>query len=157
MDRTLPLRGRLAAGVAAGAGAAVLVIVYLFVLSWIGTAPGPGTFFTIAAAVLLGPAAYATPAAAAIGVVLTFVLAIGWAIGYVYLARSQPQLVARPLLSGAGFGLIVYTFSQVAMLGAGIRHQLTPGLMAEELLGHLVFYGIPVALIVASLAKPRPR
>jgi hypothetical protein len=155
VDATLTLRGRLAAGIVAGVGAALLIVLFLFMLQWDGAAPAPAAFFTFAAAALLGPAAYANPAGAAIGVGLIFVLAIGWALGYVYLARSQPQLVSRPFVSGAVFGVIVYIFTQIALLTAGLYHRPTPDLLGKELIGHLVFYGIPVALIVASFARRR--
>jgi hypothetical protein len=154
VDGTLTLRGRLAAGIVAGAGAGLLIVLFLFALQWDGGAP-PALFFTFVAAAMLGPAAYANPAAAPIGVGLIFVLAVGWALGYVYLARSQPQLVTRPFVSGAVFGVIVYIFTQIALLTAGLYHRPTPGLLGKELIGHLVFYGVPVALIVSSFARSR--
>jgi hypothetical protein len=138
------LRGRLTAGVVAGAGAGLLIVLFLFMLAWDGAAPAPGAFFAFAAAAMLGPAAYANPGAAAI-----------WALGYVYLARSQPQLLARPFVSGAVFGVIVYIFTQIALLTAGLYHRPAPGLLGQELVGSLVFYGIPVALIVSSFARSK--
>ena len=59
-------------------------------------------------------------------------LAIGWALGYVYLARTQPQLLARPFVSGAVFGVIVYIFTQIALLTAGLYHRPTPGCWAKS-------------------------
>jgi hypothetical protein len=153
VDGTLTLRGRLAAGIVAGVGAALSIVLFLFMLRWDGAAPPPAAFFTFAAAAMLGPAAYANPAAVAIGVALIFVLAIAWALGYVYLVRSQPQLLARPFVSGAVFGLIVYIFTQIALLTAGMYHRPAPGLLGQELVALLVFYGIPVALIVSTFAR----
>jgi len=152
----MTLRDRLAAGIVAGVGAALLIVLFLFLLQWDGAAPAPAAFFTFAAAALLGPVAYANTAAATIGVGLIFVLAIAWALGYVYLARSQPQLLARPFVSGAVFGVIVYVFTQIALLTAGLYHRPAPDLLGKELVGVLVFYGIPVALIVSSFARRRP-
>jgi hypothetical protein len=146
-------RRRVTAGVVAGAVAALLVIVFLYALQWDGAAQAPGAFFTFVAAALIGPAAYVNPAAAAIGAGLIFVLAIGWALGYVYLSRTQPQLLARPFVSGAVFGVIVYIFTQIALLTAGLYHRPSPGLLGQELIGTLVFYGVPVALIVSSFAR----
>jgi hypothetical protein len=149
------LRDRLAAGTVAGLGAALLIVLFLFMLQWDGAAPAPAAFFTFAAVALLGPAAYANPSAAAIGVGLIFVLAVGWALGYVYLVRERPQLVARPFVSGAVFGVIVYIFTQIALLTAGLYHRPSPDLLGKELIGVLVFYGIPVALIVSAFARLR--
>jgi hypothetical protein len=151
----MTLRDRLAAGIVAGAGAALLIVLFLYVLQWDGAAPAPAAFFSFAAVALLGPAAYANPAAAEIGVGLIFVLAIGWALGYVYLVRSRPQLVARPFVSGAVFGVIVYIFTQIALLTAGLYHRPSPDLLGKELVGVLVFYGIPVALIVSAFTRLR--
>jgi hypothetical protein len=151
----MTLRDRLAAGIVAGVGAALLIVLFLFLLQWDGAAPAPAAFFTFAAAALLGPVAYANPAAATIGIGLIFALAIAWALGYVYLVRSQPQLLARPFVSGAVFGVIVYIFTQIALLTAGLYHRPAPDLLGEELVGVLVFYGIPVALIVSAFTRLR--
>jgi hypothetical protein len=151
----MTLRDRLAAGIVAGVGAALLIVLFLFLLQWDGAAPAPAAFFTFAAAALLGPVAYANPAAATIGIGLIFALAIAWALGYVYLVRSQPQLLARPFVSGAVFGVIVYIFTQIALLTAGLYHRPAPDLLGKELVGVLVFYGIPVALIVSAFTRLR--
>ncbi len=155
VDASITLRGRLATGAVAGACAASLIVVFLYVLQFAGAIPSPAAVFVMAAAVLLGPAGFASPAAVPIGVGVVFVVAIAWALGYAFLARSQPQLLARPLVSGAAFGLIVYTFTQLALLAAGLRYQFTGALLVQELVAHLVLYGIPVALIVSSLTHSR--
>jgi hypothetical protein len=148
-------RDRLNAGIIAGAVGGLLVVLFLFMLQLDSAAPTPAAFFTFAAVALLGPSAYAYPAAAVLGVVLIFVLAIGWALGYVHLARSQRQLVTRPFVSGAAFGLVVYTVSQIALLATGLYRSLGPVQLWEVLAGNLLFYGIPVALIVSSFARAR--
>lgn len=153
MDGTLTPRGRLTAGIVAGVGAALLVVLFLFVLQWDGAAPPASELFTFAAAALLGPGAYDNAAAPLIGAALIVVLAIAWALGYVYLVRMQPQLLARPWISGLAFGVIVFIFTQIALLTAGLYHRPTPALLGMELVGHLVFYGVPVALIVAGFAR----
>lgn len=153
MDGTLTTRARLTAGLIAGVGGAILVVLFLFVLQWDGAAPPAAEMFSFVAAALLGPGAYDNPAAPAIGAALIVVLAIAWALGYVYLVRMQPQLLTRPWISGLAFGLIVYIFTQIALLTAGLYHRPTPSLLGMELVGHLIFYGVPVALIVAGFAR----
>jgi hypothetical protein len=153
VERTL--RDELGAGLAAGMAAGVTIDLFLFAVQLAGgTAAGKlaGNFVFIAAT-LLGPSAYANPAAAPIGVVLHFAVAIGWALGYVYLMRSQPQLLARPWISGAAFGLMVYIFMQIVLLTAGQYHRPMPRDLAAQLVAHVVFYGIPVALIAARMLR----
>ena len=54
-----------------------------------------------------------------LGVVMHFAVAIAWAFGYVYLVRTQPQLLSRPIVSGLGFGIVVYVFMQIVVLPRG--------------------------------------
>jgi len=147
------MRARLTAGLVAGIGAAILVVLFVFVLQLDGAAPPAADVFTFAAAALLGPSAYDNASAPLIGVALIVVLAIAWALGYVYLARAQPQLTARPWISGLAFGVIVFIFTQIALLTAGLYHRPTPSVLGMELVGNLVFYGVPVALIVAGFSR----
>lgn len=125
------LRAQLLAGIAAGVAGAILFDAFEFATH---------------------SAAYANPAAPAIGVLLHFLVSIGWACGYVYLARSSPQLLSQPWLSGAAFGLVVYVFMQVVLLAGGVYHRpATPGALGNALVAHALFFGIPVALIAAQL------
>ncbi len=155
MERTVSLRDQLTAGVVAGVAGGILIDLFLFAMQVAaGTPPDKlaGNFAFIAA-VLLGPSAYANPAAVPLGIGLHFAVSIGWALGYVYLIRSQPQLLVRPWVSGAGFGLVVYVFMQIVLLTAGQYHRTTPGVLGTQLLAHVVFYGIPVALVVSRLLR----
>jgi hypothetical protein len=153
VDGTLTLRGRLIAGIVAGIVAALLVVLFAFVLQWDGSAPPASELFAFVAAALFGPSAYENAAAPLIGAAIIVLLAIAWALGYVYLVRMQPQLLARPWISGLAFGIIVFIFTQIALLTAGLYHRPSPGLLLIELVGHLVFYGVPVALVVAGFAR----
>ena len=107
--------------------------------------------FVFIAAVVLGQSAYTNPVAVPLGIVLHFCVAIGWALGYVYLVRSQPQLVSRPWISGAAYGLVVYVFMEIILITAGVYHRAAAGLLFTELAAHIVFYGIPVALIASRM------
>ena len=162
VERTVTLREQILAGLAAGIAGGVLIDLFLFAVELAGGTPAArlaGNFAFIAAT-LLGPGAYASPAAVPLGVVLHFAVSVGWALGYVYLVRSQPQLLTRPIISGAGFGLTVYVFMQIVLLTAGQYHRPSPGVLGTQLAAHLVFFGIPVALIVSralSARSPRPR
>jgi hypothetical protein len=146
------LRDQLSAGLVAGvAGGILLALFYIVALAATG-----GRFGTLAglatwiAGALLGASAWANPASPAIGVVLHVIVAIGWALGYVYLIRSQPQLLEHPWLSGAAFGLVVYVFMQIALVADADWHRPSgPLVLAAGLVSHIVFYGMPVGLLVS--------
>ena len=152
----MALRDQLKAGLVAGVAAGILIDLFLFAMQVAAGTPADklaGNFVFIAA-VLLGPGAYASPVAVPLGIVLHFCVAIGWALGYVYLVRSQPQLIARPWISGAAYGLVVYVFMEIILITAGLYHRVAPGLFATQLVAHVVFYGIPVAVIAARMLRP---
>ena len=151
----MALRDQLKAGLIAGIAAGVVIELFLFAmqLAW-GTPPEKlAADFVFIAAVLLGPGAYANPAAVPLGIVLHFCVAVGWALGYVYLVRSQPQLLSRPWISGAAYGLVVYVFMEIILITAGQYHRVAPGLFATQLVAHVFFYGVPVALIASRLLR----
>jgi len=162
VERTVALRDQLKAGLVAGVAAGILIDVFLFGMQVAaGTSPDKlAANFVFIAAVLLGPAAHSSPFAVPLGIVLHFCVAIGWALGYVYLVRSQPQLLTRPWISGAVFGLMVYVFMEIILITAGLYHRVAPGLFFTQLVAHVAFYGIPVAVISSRMgrtpATPRP-
>jgi len=150
-------RAEIAAGVLAGLAGGILIGLFLFGVQILGGQPPADVVaqtYRGIASVLLGPAAVGYPAAPAIGLVLHFAVSISWALGYVYLARTKPQLLARPWISGAAFGVVVYIFMQLILLTAGMYHR--PGLaeLATSLIAHMLCYGIPVALIVSRRLSP---
>ncbi len=153
MERTVTLRAQLTAGLGAGIAGGILIDAFVFAVQLASGTPAVklADNFAFIAATLLGPSGYANPNAVALGIVLHFCVAISWALGYVYLVRSQPQLLARPWVSGASFGLVVYVFMQFVLITAGQYHRVAPAVLGTQLVAHAVFYGIPVALIVARL------
>jgi uncharacterized membrane protein YagU involved in acid resistance len=158
MTQVLPHPRTIIGAIIAGMVAGVTILVCFAVLM---PALAPDRNFSLAgtftfdASVLLGKAAYASDASVALGAALHFLVAIGWAVGYAFVAERQPQLVTRPLISGAGFGLIVYFAMQLVIVAANLYRIPTPRELGVALLAHLVFYGMPVAFIVARLRLPR--
>jgi hypothetical protein len=155
VERTVALRDQLKAGLVAGVAAGILIDVFLFAMQLAAGTPADklaGNFVFIAA-VLLGPGAYTSPIAVPLGIVLHFCVAIGWALGYVYLVRSQPQLLTRPWISGGVFGLMVYVFMEIILITAGQYHRVAPGLFFTQLVAHVAFYGIPVAVIASRMLR----
>jgi hypothetical protein len=117
----------------------------------------PQALYTFIAATLVGRAAAdAGPAAFIwVGVALHLVVSLAWAAGYVWIARSMKQLVRLPAISGLGFGLVVYFVMLLVLLAANLYTKPTPGSVGLGLLANCVFFGLPVALIVAAMTKER--
>jgi hypothetical protein len=151
------LRAQLTAGIVAGLVGEILIDAFLIGVQIAAGAPPAGTItgtFAHVASVALGPRANDLPAAPLIGALLHFGISIGWAFGYVYLLRTRPLLLAQPWLSGAGFGLVVYVFMQIVLLAGGAYHRpASPGALGTQLVAHIVFFGIPVALVATRMLR----
>ncbi len=145
MARTLVLRDQLTAGLSAGLAGGVVIGLFLAVAGLAGGKP-------VADALAADPWTFGVASPAG-GLVLHFFVAVAWALGYVYLVRSQPQLLTRPWLSGFGFGLVVYVFMGVVQIMAVGYHRPSPVGFELSLAGNVVFYGIPVALVAARLLR----
>jgi hypothetical protein len=143
--RTLVLRDQLVAGLLAGLVGGIVIDLFLAAVGMAG-GRSPGDALAADSWTLGAPSA-------AGGVVLHFVVAIGWALGYVYLLRSQPQLLTRPWVSGLGFGLVVYVFMGVVQIMAGRYHRPSPTQFEVSLIAHVLFYGLPVGLIVSRALR----
>jgi hypothetical protein len=145
------------AAIVAGLVGAVLIHACLLLIGPAlspGLALTPGALYTFIAAALVGRAAAAAdPHFVWLGVGLHLVVSLAWAFGYVYAARSVGQLLRRPLISGLGFGLVIYFVMLVVLLAANLYTKPTPGDVGIGLLANCVFFGLPVALIVAGMAK----
>ena len=150
------LRDELQAGIAAGIAGGVLNEAFVFATQLAAGMPTAtlADTFAFAATMLLGPGAYASPAAVPLGIVLYFAVAVGWALGFVYLARTQRHLVRHPWISGAAFGLVVFISAQVGMLIAPREHRPdAPGGLVAQFVAYAVFYGIPVAVVASRLLR----
>jgi hypothetical protein len=145
VPRTLALRDQLAAGLLAGLAGGIVIALFLLAVGVAGgKSPGDALAadtWTLGAPSLAG------------GLALHFFIALAWALGYVYLLRTQPQLLTRPALSGLGFGLVVYVFMGVVQIMAGRYHRPSPTQFEISLIAHVVFYGLPVGLIVARALR----
>ncbi|MFN2461150.1 MAG: hypothetical protein ABR591_10745 [Candidatus Velthaea sp.] len=157
MPSVLPQPRSLAAGFLAGLVGGILIAVALLVMSRLllhadVTLAG---FFQSDAALVVGKTAYGSPAYAALGAAFHVLVSIGWAVGYAYMAERESQLVTRPLTSGAGFGVVVYFVMQLVLVAGNAYHIPAPAELGVALTAHIVFFGIPVASIVARALRAR--
>ena len=148
-DRISPFPALAIPGAIAGLAGAVLIDAYLLltlvVAGHLTTVPG---FYQYVASGALGKAAYGVPSAVALGIAVHFVVAIAWGIGYAYVATRSPQLLARPLLSGTVFGILVMISMQFVEVAANIYVLPNTVLFFNGVIAHVVFFGIPIAYIV---------
>ena len=156
MIRALPHRRTFAAAIVAGAVAGVTILVCFAACNALLQTPGftLAGLFAFTASTLVGKVAYTGGSYVALGIVLHFLVSIGWAIGYAVVAERQSQLLTRPLISGAAFGFIIYFAMQLVIVAANLYRIPTPRELGVALLAHLVFFGMPVALIIARTHQP---
>jgi hypothetical protein len=105
----------------------------------------------IAAAAVGKSVAYSSPAYAWVGIFVHFGVSIGWAGGYAYFAQRQDFVNQRWLVSGIVYGIVVYLFMVVLQIGAGVYPMPSPADVANALIAHTLFFGAPVAYVVARL------
>jgi hypothetical protein len=79
-----------------------------------------------------------------------FAVSIAWAIGYGYLAVTQPGVAARPVISGLGFGFVVWGIMQLVLYTVQALHIASFGDALIDIVAHTVFFGLPVALVTSS-------
>jgi len=92
---------------------------------------------------------------AGIGLAAHFALAIIWAVIFILTASQAPVFLRRPVLSGLGFGVVVYgvmnaivvPLSAAAPRGAPPAEMIGLGLLAHAL------FGIALALVAARALR----
>lgn len=155
-DMTRPLVSRewLTAGICAGLVSGITLAAFAAFAEIRAGLPVTATYAFLASAV--GGAALGDgPSAVPWGVVVLFAGTILWAFGYIYAARHQSHLLTRPLLSGAGFGVIVWFVMQVVLVGAG--HFTPPNIYTfdRDMVGFILFFGMPLAFTASRLLRAR--
>lgn len=155
MQRTVSFRNRAAAAVLAGAVAALTFEGFLRGADWLfHTRADQLPLVAGYVAATLPPGAGSATVAAVLTLAGHVAVSIGWAAGYIWAGDSSPQLLTRPVLSGAVFGLIVYIVMQVMLLTAGLYHRPTFDVLVIQLVAHAAWFGIPVAATLARQLRP---
>lgn len=139
------MRFALAGGVLAGA----LDITYAWLFWWLKAGVRASRIFQSVAAGLLGRASFSGGArTAALGLALHFFIAISMSLVYYLVATRWPLLWRRPVLCGAGYGLLLYAIMNylVVPLSAAGPGSRDPLWIALSVVVHVVLIGIPIAL-----------
>jgi hypothetical protein len=103
------------------------------------------------AAGLLGEASFDGGwATAALGLTLHYLIAVSMSVVYYLAARRLPLLRRRPLVCGAGYGLLLYAVMNyvVVPLSAAGPGSKDPLWIALTIAVHALLIGIPIALAV---------
>ncbi len=144
------MRQTLLSGLAAGAVGGVLLHLWLVVtLVFIRHMTDAATIMKFVASGITGSTwAFSNPSAPLVGTVIFYAIALLWGLGYAYVASTEPQLMNRPLVSGAAFGITVFVVMQIVELNVKIWTWNLPNILGS-IVGHILCFGIPVAYIVA--------
>lgn len=123
---------------------------------WMRGAPLMNIFKFIASGLLGIPAFHAGWAAILLGVALHFLIATSAATAYYLLSCKIPLLLGRPLLAGPVFGLALFFFMHYLVVPLSAAPKQPPIHLDSFLnlvFSHVVFVGIPIALIASYSAQ----
>ncbi|HZX68701.1 MAG TPA: hypothetical protein VFE70_07440 [Candidatus Elarobacter sp.] len=150
MERTVTRRAQLTAGLAGGLAGAFLMEAFFRGALWAFKIQGDQLplLADYVGTTVLSPGS-APGMAAGIAFLLYLAVSAGWGVGYVSASRTSPQLLARPWISGAVFGLVVYIVMQVMLLTAGLYHRPNFDVLLVQLAAYVAGFGIPVAVIAS--------
>jgi len=141
---------------AAGIVGAIVLDAFFLLVPFANAPPQtPLAFYTVAATAFAGPSAAGAAWAIPLGIFGHLAIGVAWAFGYLQLARSAPQLVRRPWISGVAFGLIVGLIMIGVLVATGKYAPSTTQEFDRELFGYMVFFGLPLALVAARLTPTR--
>jgi uncharacterized membrane protein YagU involved in acid resistance len=119
----------------------------------------PAKLLQTVASGLLGNAAFEGGLPTAIlGLAGHFGMSYLWAALFVAAASRLPQLVAKPAVAGPVFGILVFFTMRLVVLPLSafpfpvVFRPLSWGL---DLLSHMFFFGLPIALAAAKAITPR--
>ena len=136
---------------AGGLVAATLDLLYACVFWRVKSDVPAERIFQSVAAGLLGEASFqGGTATAGLGVALHYLIAVSMSVVYYVAARRWALLGQRPLLYGAGYGLLLYMIMNyiVVPLSAAGPASKDPLWITLSIAAHVLLIGIPISLFV---------
>jgi hypothetical protein len=104
----------------------------------------------------LGPSAFkGGKRAATLGLVFHFLIALAVAAIYYAISITLPILIEKPILCGTLYGIVVHLVMSriVVPLSAAPKREFSPKAFLTQLVIHIFFVGLPIALTVAHLSR----
>jgi hypothetical protein len=156
---SLPVRQQHPAAyvIAGGLIAGTLDIAYACIFWAMKAAVPVQRIFQSVAAGLLGKASFQGGAAtAALGLALHYFIATTMSVVYYLVARRWPLLGQRPVLCGAGYGLILYgvmNYIVVPLSRAGHGGAKDPLWVGLSIVVHMFLIGVPIALAASAATR----
>jgi hypothetical protein len=156
------------AGLIAGIAAAVVEMIPVLLIQGLMLHVSPVRIFQSIASGLMGKAAYAGGIGSALlgGLVHTAISLVAGLI-FAFAANLWRMLLARPVLAGLGYGIIVYIVMSYLVLplsAVAFKPATNPALIAMSVTIHMVAFALPISLIcwrrlgTTGLLQPsRPR
>ncbi|HEX4013776.1 MAG TPA: hypothetical protein VHX17_07815 [Candidatus Cybelea sp.] len=146
-------------GVVAGLCGAVLIDLYLIVSEpWVARHVTALLVMQWDASNLLGAAAYRGGwVTAAFGTLLHFCVSIVWGILFVFIVERVARLREHALFAGVLLGIVAMAVMRLVIhFGhAVVRPFPSAGMFLYNLIAHVVFFGIPVALVATNMLAQR--
>jgi uncharacterized membrane protein YagU involved in acid resistance len=92
-----------------------------------------------------------------LGLVVHFALMAIMVAVFLIIVRDRPSLLANPIQTGLLYGLVTYVVMNwiVVPLRFDVPLPPKPISIASQLFAHIALVGIPIALIVAKMLRPR--
>ena len=143
-DWGLIIRQACIAGIVAG----ITIEAYLLLTVVYPSHMTPVTQLQWIASAAFGQLAYSSTGYAIVGLLMHFIVSIAWAGGYAYLAQQQPFMNDRWYISGPVYGLVVYIFMDLLLLGVRLFVPPPPLGILNALVAHCIFFGLPLAYTV---------
>ncbi|MDP9111398.1 MAG: hypothetical protein M3M96_07180, partial [Candidatus Eremiobacteraeota bacterium] len=140
----------------AGATGAVLLHVYLWLTVLLPHHTSIVGLWQWIASVAIGKVALTNAGYAWLGVAVHLGVSIAWAGGYAFLAAQRHFMNDRWIVSGLVYGIVVYVFMQLLLLGANsFSFPATPNDVINALFASAAFFGLPVAYVVTAMNRTR--
>ena len=138
--------------IVAGITGGIIIEIYLYLTTILPAHGSVLASWQWIAQAAMGKVALSGTSYAYLGLLIHFIVSIGWAGGYAYFSQTQPFVDQRWVVSGLVYGVIVYFFMQLLLIGARAWVEpATPLDALSALVAHALFFGVPVAYVVARM------
>jgi len=141
-------------GVLAGLAGGIAFDVYVWLTTVLPVHGSMPAYWEWIASAVFGSGALSNPRYATTGLAVHLAVSVGWAIAYAWVASSRPSINQRWQISGVTYGLVVYLLMQIILLvDDKWVFPPTPNAFLNAVAAHALFFGPPVAYVVARLQR----